>query len=146
MLQRAEVEKIISMPIFDLKEFESVLRTMVASYDKKTNKSVIQYLQQTLTISYSTKEINKVFGIPNQGQELTKALMSMEERKKWLRLISMNDLTKQEWEGNLKNIRGLKKVFIANEEWRCIADLVKRKLTVENRILDIALWMLPVVD
>ena len=58
-----------------------------------------------------------------------KTLMTIEEKKKVLGLMCKNNLLKQEWEGILKNSRGLKKVFIANEEWRCIMDLVKRKFT-----------------
>lgn len=51
-----------------------------------------------------------------------------------------------EWEGILKNSRGLRKVFIATKEWHCVVDLVKSKLTAGSCTSDIALWMLPVVD
>ena len=41
------VDKIILMPIFDFKEFEPTLQTLVAGYDKATHTLVIQYYQQT---------------------------------------------------------------------------------------------------
>ena len=60
------------MLIFYLKEFNPALRTMVVGYDKKGHKSVIQYFQQTLTFSYSPREISKVIGVPNKGCDATK--------------------------------------------------------------------------
>ena len=88
-LRKVEVDIIISMPIFDLKEFKPVLRMIIARYDKKGHKSMIQYFQQTLTILYFVKEINKVFGVPNRRQDLAKTptKMRMEEKKKWLGLM-----------------------------------------------------------
>ena len=60
-----EVDKIVFMPIFYIKEFDFELRTMVAEYDKKGHKSVIQYFQKSFMISISAKEVSKVFGVPN---------------------------------------------------------------------------------
>lgn len=99
-----------------------------------------------MTVSYSAEEIGRVFGIPNRGQEVEKISMTVADKKKWLKLMCQKDLTSLEWEGILKNSRGLKKIFIANGEWRCVVDLVKSKLTTDSRTSDIALWMLPIVD
>ena len=78
--------------------------------------------------------------------KLSKDPMTREDKQKWLKLLCRQDLTNEEWEGILKNSWGLRKVFIANEEWRCVVDLVKSKLTAGSCTSDIALWMLPVVE
>ena len=112
-----EVDKIIFMPIFELKEFEPILWNLIIGYDRSCHKYIVQYFQQQVTISYSGEEISRVFGIPNRGQKLDKTLMIVEDKKKWLKLMCRKDLSNLKWEGILKNSRGLKKVFIVNDEW-----------------------------
>lgn len=96
-----------------------------------------------MTVSYSAKEISRVLGISNRGQELEKTLMTVEDKKKWLKLMCRKDLTSLKWEGILKNSRGLKKFFIVNDEWRCIVDLVKSKLTAGSCTLDMPFGCCP---
>ena len=134
------------MPIFELKEFEPILRNLITGYEESCHKSIVQHFQQQVTVSYSIEEISMVFGIPNRGKEIEKNSMTVEEKKKWLKLLCRKDHTSLEWEGILKNSRGLKKIFIENDEWLCVVDLVKSKLTAGSRTFDISLWMLLVVD
>ena len=42
-LVTAEVDKIIFMPIFDLHEFEPILRDLITGYDRAGHQSIIQY-------------------------------------------------------------------------------------------------------
>lgn len=42
-LRKAEVDHAIQMPTFNIKYFEPVLRTMVAGYDSRKQKSIIEY-------------------------------------------------------------------------------------------------------
>ena len=112
----AKVDKIIFMPIFELKEFEPILRNLITRYEASSHKSIVQHFQQQVIVSYSAEEISRVFKIPNRGQEVEKSSLTIEDKKKWLKLMCQKDLTSLEWERILKNSRGLKKIFIANDE------------------------------
>ena len=63
-------------------------------------------------------------------------------------MICRDDLTEKEWESILSknNSMGLKKASIVNAKWRCIVDLVKRKITGGSQTSNIAIWMLPYVN
>ena len=67
--------------------------------------------------------------------------MTMEEKEKWLRLMSRNDLFDHKWNSILSknSSHQLKKIFIVNDECRCIGDLVKIKLTGGSHTSDIAI-------
>lgn len=64
-LKRAGVDHILTMLVFSIKEFEHVLKGMVAGYDQHTHRSMVQYGGCHLTISYSAPEFARIFGIPN---------------------------------------------------------------------------------
>lgn len=72
------------MPIFNLKELEPILRTMVYRYDCNTHKSTVKYFDQMVFVSYTPKEFNKVFGVPYKGYFTMKPFSKMSSKDKVL--------------------------------------------------------------
>lgn len=76
--------------------------------------------------------------------KVAKPFGKMEEKRKLLQLVCQSDLTHEQWKGLWSNTnnRGVKKIYIATTEWRCILDQIKSRLMDASRASDIAIWMI----
>lgn len=51
------------MLVFCIKDFEVVLRAMIGTYDRHRHQFVFDYQHQRITVSFTTSEFRRVFGI-----------------------------------------------------------------------------------
>lgn len=86
-LRQAQVHWAVQMPIFLIKDFEVVLRAMIGSYDRHHHQSIFDYQHQRITVSFTTDEFTRVFGIPRiKGKKIdTSQKISLENRATLLR-------------------------------------------------------------
>lgn len=147
-LKKAQVDHAMQMPIFNIKEFEPVLWTMVSGYNPHERASVIQFQGHTVQVSFKAEDFRHVFGIPDKGAAIAKPTKNLtKEKKKWLiDLVCRDDLTEEQWKSIWVDSRGMKRSFIAPGEWRMLMDLVKSRPTGASWASDIAIWMIGLMN
>ena len=104
ILVRAQVHQAIQLPIFSIRLFESILRTMVGSYDQRSRTSTFQYKQHQVTVSFKPNDFTRVFGIPGPGGrkvDIKTQKLSQECKEHWVKLVSRN-LSAEEFDSVLK--------------------------------------------
>ena len=64
ILIRAQVHWAIQLPIFSIRVFEPVLRTMIKTYSAQSSTSTFMYKEHQMTVSFKPRDFTRVFGIP----------------------------------------------------------------------------------
>ena len=67
-IRKAQVERVIRLPLFCIRDFEGVLRSMIKAYDRHSRRCSIPYLGHNLVISFRPADFTRVFGIPGTAQ------------------------------------------------------------------------------
>ena len=115
-LVRAQVHWAIQLPVFSIRLFELILRTMIETYNKNNRTSTFFYKKHRMTISFKWRDFSRVFGIPSQGDykvETKNHKLSQERKEYWVKLVGC-DLTLEEMKSVVKGAksRGLRRDFI----------------------------------
>lgn len=149
-VRQAQVHWAVQMPIFCIKDFEVVLCAMIGTYDRHLHQSVFDYQHQRITISFTTSEFRRVFGILGvKGKKIDTLLkITPDVRATLLQLLLRDNLTQAE-KDSLKSVGkggGVKKSFLAKGVWRCLLFVVKSRLIGSSRASDIAIAQIVLVN
>ena len=143
-IRKAQVEWVVQMPVFCIREYEGFLRIMIETYDRFSQTSTFEYLGCNLIVSFKPADFTRVFGIPGHAQggrkiESKPKKMTRETKIQLIQLVC-EDLSPAEQEALLDTSRGrgLKKSNIQKGYWRCLMDIVKSRLTGSSRASDIS--------
>ena len=104
ILVRAQVHWAIQLPIFSIRLFKLVLRTMIKTYNRHSRTSAFMYKKHQMTVSFNSRDFTRVFGIPGLGGkkvEIKNRKLSQEQKEHWIRLVG-RDLTSEERDSVIK--------------------------------------------
>ena len=94
----AQVHWAIQLPVFSIRLFESVLRTMIKAYSRHSRTSTFMYKKHQMTVSFKPRDFTRVFGIPRPSGkkvEIKNHKLSQERKEHWVCLVGCN-LTPEE--------------------------------------------------
>ena len=66
-LIHAQVHWAIQLTVFSIRLFETILRTMIETYNRNNQMSTFVYKKHRMTVSFKARDFSRVLGIPGQG-------------------------------------------------------------------------------
>ena len=67
-IRKAQVEWVVQMPVFCIRDYEGFLLIMIETYDRFSRTSTFEYLGCNLVVSFKSADFTRVFGILGHAQ------------------------------------------------------------------------------
>ena len=98
ILIQAQVHWAIQLPIFSIRVFKPVLRTMIKTYSPQSRTSTFMYKEHQMVVSFKPRDFTRDFSIPGPDSkkvEIKTHKLPRERKEHWIDLVC-RDLTPAE--------------------------------------------------